>query len=189
VTGTFPPKPFQFIHPTAELDPTVEVGDGVTVWANAGILHHAVLGNNVSVGRCSEIGHHTTIGDGTRIGYNVFIPNNAKIGRDVFIGPSVTFCDDMHPRIRRTWEPPYHAQPPVIEDGAAVGAGVVVLPGIHIGKGAKIAAGSVVTKDVGDYVTVRGGKAAHPVDGPKEWNTEALNDTTEAQWKVRLSSL
>lgn len=188
-TTGYPPRPFHFIHPTAEVDPTVTIGEGVKVWANAGILYNTTLGRNVSVGRCSEIGHDCVIGDGTRIGYNVFIPNGSKIGKNVFIGPSTLFCDDKHPRVRNAWEPPYHAQPPVIEDGAAIGAGVVVLPGIHIGKGAKIAAGSVVTRDVADYVTVRGGKAAKPVEGPAEWDTEALNDTTEAQYKVRISSL
>lgn len=180
--------PNVYAHPSADIAVNVTIGEGSKIWACAGILYGAVLGRNVSVGRCSEIGHGTTIGDGTRIGYNVFIPNNAVIGKNVFIGPSVTFCDDMHPRVRNAWEPPYHAQPPVIEDGAAIGAGVVVLPGIHIGKGAKIAAGSVVTKDVRDYGAVRGGPARY-FEPPVGWDTEALNDTTEAQYTVRKSSL
>jgi acetyltransferase-like isoleucine patch superfamily enzyme len=187
-TTGYPPRPFHFIHQTAEVDPTVTVGEGVKVWANAGVLYNTVLGNDVSIGRCSEIGHDSVIGAGSRIGYNVFLPNGSQVGRKVFIGPNVTFCDDMHPRIRNPWEPPYHAQPPVIGDGAAIGAGVVVLPGIRIGKGAKIAAGSIVTKDVADYCAVRGGPARY-FESPKEWNTEALADKTEAQYHVRMSSL
>ena len=183
----YPPVPKTFIHHTAEVDPTGEIGESCKIWANVGILHHAVLGRNVSIGRCSEIGHDTVIGDGSRIGYNVFIPNHAVIGKNVFVGPNVTFCDDMHPRVRNPWEPPYHAQPPRIDDGAAIGAGVVVLPGIHIGKGAKIAAGSIVTRNVKDYAAVRGGPARY-FDAPKEWDTEALDDS-EAQYHVRASSL
>jgi acetyltransferase-like isoleucine patch superfamily enzyme len=184
----FPPRPPCRIHPTAEVDHTVKVGEDTVIWGCTAILHHVTIGANVSIGRCSEVGHNTVIGDNTRIGYNVFIPNNAVIGRDVFIGPNVTFCDDMHPRCRKPWEPPYHAQPPVIEDGAAIGAGVVVLPGIHIGKGAKVAAGSIVTKDVKDYGAVRGGPARY-FEAPKAWDTAPLSDTTEEQYKARLSSL
>ena len=184
---TYPPRPASFIHPTADIDPTVDIGDGCKIWANVGILREAVLGRYVSVGRLTEIGHNTTIGDGSRIGYNVFIPNNARIGKNVFIGPNVTFCDDKHPRVRNPWEKPYPAQPPVIEDGAAIGAGVVVLPGIHIGKGAKIAAGSIVTKDVADYTAVRGGPARY-FESPKEWDTESLTDN-EAQYHARISAL
>lgn len=184
----YPPRPPCRIHPTAEVHHSARIGRDVTIWGCAAILHDAVLGDGVSVGRCSEIGHNTRIGDNSRIGYNVFIPNNSVIGKDVFIGPNVTFCDDMHPRIRKPWEPPYKAQPPVIEDGAAIGAGVVVLPGIRIGKGAKVAAGSIVTKDVKDYGAVRGGPARY-FESPKAWDTETVSDTTEAQYKVRMSSL
>lgn len=184
----YPPRPFHFIHPTAEVDPTVEVGEGVKVWANAGVLYHTKLGRHVSIGRGTEIGHDSVIGDGTRIGYGCFLPNGSTVGRDVFIGPSCVFCDDMHPRILRPWDKPYRAQPPVIEDGAAIGAGVTVLPGIHIGKGARIAAGSIVTKDVPDYTAVRGGPARY-FEPPKEWDTHALDDVTEAQHNARISSL
>ena len=188
MTG-YPPAPSTFIHPTAEVDPTATIGDGTKIWRGVGILWDVKIGQNCSIGGLTEVGHHTTIGDGSRIGYNVFIPNNARIGKNVFVGPNVTFCDDMHPRVRLSWEQPYTAQPPIIEDGAAIGAGVVILPGIHIGRGAKIAAGSVVTKNVGDYVTVRGGRAAYPVDGPKEWDTEVLNTESEAKYQARISSL
>jgi acetyltransferase-like isoleucine patch superfamily enzyme len=171
------------------VDSSVQIGEGTTIWAYANVMRDVRIGRNCVIGAHTEIGRGTVIGDGTHIGQGVFIPNNSRFGRDVFVAPKVGFCDDMHPRIRRAWEPPYHAQPPVVEDGAAIGLGSVVLPGIHIGKGAKVAAGSVVTRDVKDYVTVRGGKAAQPVEGPKEWDTETLNDTTEAQYHVRLSSL
>lgn len=38
--------------------------------------------------------------------------------------------------------------PVTIEDGAWIGAGVIILPGVRIGKNAVIGAGSVVTKDI-----------------------------------------
>lgn len=184
----YPPRPTVFIHPSADIDPTVCIGDGSKIWACTGILHDAVLGRNVSIGRCSEVGHHTTIGDGTRIGYNVFLPNNSTVGKDVFIGPNVTFCDDKYPKIPRAWDKPYHAEPPTIGDGASIGAGVVVLPGITIGTGARIAAGSTVTKDVAPFTAVRGGPARY-FEPPAAWDGNQYKDTTEAQAIVRASSL
>jgi maltose O-acetyltransferase len=46
--------------------------------------------------------------------------------------------------------------PIVIEDGAWIGGGAIVLPGVTVGRGAVIAAGAVVTKDVEPYTIVGG---------------------------------
>jgi acetyltransferase-like isoleucine patch superfamily enzyme len=46
--------------------------------------------------------------------------------------------------------------PVTIEDYAWVGCRVVILPGVCIGKGAVVAAGAVVTKDVPPYAIVGG---------------------------------
>jgi acetyltransferase-like isoleucine patch superfamily enzyme len=46
--------------------------------------------------------------------------------------------------------------PIVLEDGAWIGAGAIVLPGVRVGRGAVIAAGAVVTKDVEPYSIVGG---------------------------------
>ena len=53
-------------------------------------------------------------------------------------------------------------RPIVIEDDAWLGAGVVVLPGVTIGRGAVAGAGAVVTKDVSPF-TVVVGVPARPV--------------------------
>ena len=46
--------------------------------------------------------------------------------------------------------------PVVIKDYAWIGTGCIILQGVTIGKGAVVAAGSVVTKDVDDYTVVGG---------------------------------
>ena len=53
----------------------------------------------------------------------------------------------------------YVTRPVVIEDYVWIGSGAIILPGITIKKGAVIAAGSVVTKDVGEYEIVGGNPA------------------------------
>jgi maltose O-acetyltransferase len=66
------------------------------------------------------------------------------------------FADDRYPRVNN---PRYHAEPPTIEDDVAVGMGVVVLPGVTLGRGCVIGAGAVVTFDVPPYMTVVGNPA------------------------------
>lgn len=49
--------------------------------------------------------------------------------------------------------------PVTIGDDVWIGANVIILPGIQVGKGAILAAGAVVTKDVPDYTVVGGNPA------------------------------
>jgi acetyltransferase-like isoleucine patch superfamily enzyme len=73
----------------------------------------------------------------------VFVPTNTEIGDRVFIGPAVVLTNDRYPP---TGKPELRG--PVLEESAVIGAKAVILPGIRIGKGAFVAAGSVVTHDV-----------------------------------------
>ncbi len=54
------------------------------------------------------------------------------------------------------------AAPVVIDDYAVIGTRVTILPGVHIGRGAVVASGAVVTKDVDPY-TIVGGVPARPI--------------------------
>ena len=55
-------------------------------------------------------------------------------------------------------EPP-SASPVIVEDDVLIGANSVILEGVKVGKGAVVAAGSVVTKDVPEGVVVAGSPA------------------------------
>ena len=97
------------------------------------------------------------------------------IGKRVFISYNVTIADsDFHPvdpieRKRdaianaplgnRRARPPLISRPVVIEDDVSIGIGAIVLKGVHIAQGARIAAGSVVTGDVAPGVEVAGNPA------------------------------
>lgn len=141
------------------IHPSVKVGMGVKVWHYAVILADVELGIGVSVGSHCEIGRGSFIGGHSRIGRGVFLPPNSIVGEKVFIGPNVTFTDDKMPRVPDGDDPPYNAQPPIIEDNAAIGAGAVILPGVRIGYGALVGAGAVVTKDVPRLTIVLGSPA------------------------------
>lgn len=134
------------------IHPTATIGGGTVVWSFATILADVTIGQDCSVGTCAEIGRGSHIGHSTRIGHGVFLPPGAIIGNGVFIGPNATFTDDKWPRSGNAG---YTAQPPIVEDGASIGAGAVVLPGVRIGAGATVGAGAIVAKDVPAGAIVR----------------------------------
>lgn len=93
------------------------------------------------------------IGNGTHIGDNTIldIADDIKIGNDVAIGPNCTLYTHDHDYKNKNlpaWKGDIETKPIIIDDGAWVGSNVTVLPGVHIGKRAVVAAGSVVTKNV-----------------------------------------
>ena len=95
------------------------------------------------------------------IGNYCFLNNNVSItcldcitiGNGVQIANNVVIVDHNHDYKKHGG---YVSSPVVIEDRVWIGANAVILPGIHIGEGAVIAAGSVVTKDVPARTVVAG---------------------------------
>jgi acetyltransferase-like isoleucine patch superfamily enzyme len=79
------------------------------------------------------------------------------------VGARVLFLTSGHeigPSERRAG--PVHSSPITVEDGCWIGAGSILLPGVTIGRGSIVAAGSVVTKDVAPDTLV-GGIPARPI--------------------------
>ena len=107
-----------------------------------------------------EYGKHIFIGERVIINMNcTFIDNNyIEIGNDVFIASCVHIITATHStkfseRTVKEWgkgEGICHtyAKPVKICDGAWLGGGVTVLPGVTIGRNAVVGAGSVVTRDI-----------------------------------------
>ena len=138
------------IHPLALVSDDSTVGPGTSVWQFASVIRGARIGArcNIASGACID---GSVIGDDTKIGHNLAMGPGFVVGRNCFIGPNVTFCNDAWPRahtagfdVRR-----YEGRPAIImADGASIGAGAVILPGVHIGGGAMVAAGATVTRNV-----------------------------------------
>lgn len=96
-------------------------------------------------------GKTVSIGSGTYINSGLTLIDDYKItiGSKCLFGTNVTLCTTghpIHPELRE--QGGMYSFPIVIGDGAWIGAGVVILPGITIGENAVIGAGSVVTKDI-----------------------------------------
>ncbi len=100
------------------------------------------------------------IGEGTIIGQNAFLDGRDKltIGDYVDIASDVMILNSEHDINSED----FHAicAAVYIANYVFIGPRAIILPGVKIGKGAVIAAGAVVTKDVGEYEVVGGVPAA-----------------------------
>ena len=117
-------------------------------------------GENVNVERHARFGRGVTLGDRSGIGINASIGEQTHIGSDVMMGPDCVIYTRNHrfdrldiPMREQGYGP---VEPVVIGDDCWIGGRVTILPGVHIGNGAVIAAGAVVTKDVPPYAVVGG---------------------------------
>ena len=80
-----------------------------------------------------------------------------RVGNHVYIGPSCGFYTANHPMdIEKRNAGLEIACPITIEDDVWVGANVSIMPGVKIGQGSVIAAGSVVTKNIPSHVLAAG---------------------------------
>ena len=100
------------------------------------------------------------IGKGTKIAATVDVDQSAPelitIGANVWVTRGVMIlCHQRDLTVYEIDKPvmdcPLTYKPVVIRDGAHIGIGSIIMPGVTIGKGAVIGAGSVVTRDVPDY--------------------------------------
>lgn len=98
------------------------------------------------------------IGKGTYLNRNVHIvvAESVRIGRGVKIGWDTVIMDtDLHGHSGK----PARARPVVIDDEVWIGCRALILKGVHIGKGAVIGAGAIVTKDVPPLAVVASPRA------------------------------
>ena len=127
----------------------VEFGDGVSL-----------VGTLVPIEIVSHEGSHISIGEHTFINYGASITayREVRIGRHCLLGHHLRIIDrNEYGLEQREIAPP--AAPVLIEDHVWIGAHVIILPGVRIGRNSAIGAGSVVTKDVPPNCLVVGNPA------------------------------
>ena len=132
----------------------VVIGDDFQTGHNVVIREKTTIKDRVAVGTGTVIEGYSSIGNDVSIQSMAFIPTDTRIGDHVFIGPNTVLTNDRYPPRRIGG-----MKGPVIRNGAAIGANTTILPGICIGEGALIAAGSVVTHDVPDHMLAIGSPA------------------------------
>lgn len=153
-----------FKHKTAEIEENVSIGSGTKIWHHAHIRKGVVIGKECVIGQNVYIDTGVVIGDYCRIQNNCSIYRVTKIGSFVFIGPHTIFTNDKVPRAFNKQNKPitekdWKIGTIIVDDGASIGAGSIVLPDITIGAYAFVGAGSVVTKNIESYTLVYGNPA------------------------------
>lgn len=117
-----------------------------------------------------EIGNEVTIGKGSKL-FPSFHNSEAyiRIGNNIRIGPDVLFLSAGHDYKHLSL--PDTGGTIIINDNVWIGARSIILQGVTIGEGAVVAAGSIVTKNVDNYMIIAG----NPAKIIKERKIDATN--------------
>jgi UDP-2-acetamido-3-amino-2,3-dideoxy-glucuronate N-acetyltransferase len=138
----------------------VTFGEGVVVYSFTN-LYGCTIGAGSRIGPFVEIQRGAVIGERCKISSHTFVCDGVTIEDEVFVGHGVMFVNDKRPAATNAagelasandWE----LLRTVVERGASIGSGAVVLGGIRVGAGALVGAGAVVTRDVEPGATVAG---------------------------------
>lgn len=120
-------------------------------------------GKHINVERGACFSRRLSIGDYSGIGVNCQIQGKVTIGSNVMIGQDVLIYTSNHSFDRTDIpmrEQKYQEERPVvIGNDVWIGARVIILPGVSIGDGVVIGAGSIVTKDIPPYSVCAGNPA------------------------------
>ena len=144
-----------FIHPSSDVQ-SKQIGEGTRVWQYVVILPGAVIGRDGNICSHCFIENKVIVGDRVTVKCGVQLWDGVTLEDDVFVGPNATFTNDLEPRSRNSAA---QLLPTVVKKGASIGANATILPGLTIGEGAMVGAGSVVTKDVPPRTLVVGNPA------------------------------
>jgi acetyltransferase-like isoleucine patch superfamily enzyme len=130
----------------------VSFGDRVTVYSFTN-LYGCAIGDDTRIGTFVEIQRGAAIGSRCKIQSHTFVCDGVTVEDEVFVGHGVMFVNDKTPRATAEsgelqTEDGWTLLRTVVERGASIGSGAVVLGGVRIGAGALVGAGAVVTRDV-----------------------------------------
>ena len=134
------------ISPHVVIYTDVKIGEGTLIGDGASIREGCTVGNRCIISRLVSVNYNTKIGNKTKIMDNSHITGNMTIGNNVFISVLVSTTNDNN--IGSESYDENKVLGPTIEDNVMIGAGANILPGVKIGKGTTIGAGSVVTKNI-----------------------------------------
>jgi acetyltransferase-like isoleucine patch superfamily enzyme len=130
----------------------VGFGDRVTVYSFTN-LYGCAIGDDTRIGTFVEIQRGVVIGARCKIQSHTFVCDGVTVEDEVFVGHGVMFVNDKTPRATAEsgglqTDDDWTLLRTVVERGASIGSGAVVLGGVRIGAGALVGAGAVVTRDV-----------------------------------------
>ncbi|MBN2669356.1 MAG: acyltransferase [Bacteroidales bacterium] len=124
----------------------LELGNEVRIWSN---INKA----KIFVDRGAKL----IVGNNSRLnGSHISVSHKVIIGNNVRIAPYNIIIDNDFHKVDDHFSDEGTKKPIVIEDDAWITMNCMIMKGVTIGKGAVVASGSVVTKDVPPYCVVAG---------------------------------
>ena len=135
----------------------IVIGDNVTIDGKVSIAFAARFSDHPTL----EIGDNTGIGHGCffTIGKRISIGRNCHLSGDITIMDSNAHDTDPAARLARKPPNPEDVRPVVIRDEVWIGRWCIIFPGVKIGEGSVISAGSVVRTHVPPFSVVAGNPA------------------------------
>lgn len=180
-----------FVHETAVIDGSCEIGLGTKIWHFSHIMSNSKLGENCNLGQNVVISPNVVLGNNVKVQNNVSIYTGVTCEDDVFLGPSMVFTNVINPRSAINRRSQYVST--LIEKGASIGANATIVCGNKIGSYAFIGAGTVVTKEILPYALVVG-NPARQIGWVGEYghrlifNSESIAICKESQQEYRLKN-
>jgi maltose O-acetyltransferase len=129
-----------------------------------GLFCHCGTGANIERRVFFGSGSEVSLGDNSGIGVNAKLSPAVTIGDNVLMGEDVLFLTRNHAfadaKVLILEQGYLETEEIRVSDDVWIGTRCILLPGVHVGEGAVIGAGSVVTRSVEPYAIVAGNPAA-----------------------------
>lgn len=148
-----------FIHPTAIVDDGAQIGNYTSIWHFSHIEHTARIGENCNLGQNTYVGNNAVIGHACRLGNSVSVFSHVELEDFVFCAPFMVFTHIGYPRAAVNRHRVFEKT--LIRTGSTLGANSTVVPGVIVGEGSFLAAGSVLTKSCKPWALMVGVPAKH----------------------------
>ncbi len=147
----------------------LSVAEDVRLGANVRLsnfvnLYGCAIGDDTRVGAFVEVQSDVRIGRRCKISSHTFVCSGVTIEDEVFVGHGVVFINDRKPRATNgdgslKGGEDWLMERTLIERGASIGSGAIIMCGVTVGQGALVGAGAVVTRDVAPGGVVVGNPA------------------------------
>jgi len=152
------------VHSSADVAENAALGPGTRVWHQAQVREGAEIGAECILGKGVYVDFGVRIGDRCKLQNGVYVFHGFELEDGVFLGPGAMLLNDKSPRAINPdgtlkSDADWTVSSGLIKHGASIGGGVMVLPGVTVGRFAMVGTGAVVTKDVPDHGLVYGSPA------------------------------
>lgn len=173
--------PDVYIHPSAVVDPGAKIGRFSAIWHFSHVERTAVVGENNNLGQNTYVGNNAVIGNGCRLGNSVSIFSHVELADFVFCAPFMVFTHISFPRAAVNRRAIFEKT--LVKTGVTLGANSTVLPGISVGSGTFLAAGSTLTTSSKDW-SLMVGSPARQVGWVSAYG-EKIDLAADGEWSCR----